>query len=70
MAYDLFPLDVRRTKPRILEQAFESRCPVIFAHDPDTKVACIERSVKETFVVGRVLDGSEKEVRSACGDCK
>lgn len=65
MAFDLFPLDVRRTKLRILGEAVGTGCPVLFAHDPDIKGASLEEGPKGV-VVGRVLDGTEKDLHAVC----
>ena len=43
MAYDQFPLDVRRVKPQILNDIADQRRLVIFAHDPYTPVARLTR---------------------------
>ncbi len=64
MAYDLFPLDVRRTKPRILAEVVASGCPVLFGHDPTTKGATLEEPAEGVFTVGRPLDGTEADLRA------
>jgi len=63
MAYDLFPLDVRRTKPRIFAEAIVAQNPVLFAHDSETKGAWLEERPGGLVALGRKLDGTEHDLR-------
>jgi len=51
MAFDLFPLDVRRVKPKILGEIADHGWLMIFDHDPKMMAAYIARDPKEEFTV-------------------
>lgn len=55
MAYDQFPLEQRRVKPRVLGEAADRGWPVLFDHDPQTKAAYIQRDVKQDFSVRETI---------------
>ena len=46
MAYDQFPLDVRRVKPVILNDVAEQHRVALFSHDPDLQAARLSRNSK------------------------
>jgi glyoxylase-like metal-dependent hydrolase (beta-lactamase superfamily II) len=43
MAYDQFPLDIRRKKPAILNDVAENQRVALFSHDPDMVAARLKR---------------------------
>jgi glyoxylase-like metal-dependent hydrolase (beta-lactamase superfamily II) len=55
MAYDQFPLDQRRVKPKVLGEAADSGDIVLFDHDPQIKAARIARDAKQEFTVRELI---------------
>ena len=55
MAYDQFPLDQRRVKPRVLGEAADHGLPILFDHDPQIKAAYIQRDAKQDFAVRKPI---------------
>ena len=51
MAYDLFPLNVRQLKPKLLGKAIKRQQWVLFDHDPETPAARLELGRKNYPVV-------------------
>ena len=51
MAFDIFPLETRRKKPQILEQAADAGWTVIWNHDPDIACGKVARHDRKEFVV-------------------
>jgi glyoxylase-like metal-dependent hydrolase (beta-lactamase superfamily II) len=51
LAYDQFPLDVRRTKPVVLEEIVRRNWLAIFSHDPRTRAARLAYGEKPGVVV-------------------
>ena len=51
MAYDQYPLDLRRIKLRVLGEAADHDWLVLFAHDAQVKAAYLRRDDKQQFVV-------------------
>lgn len=51
MAYDQFPLDVRRKKRELLADAAEHHRAVLFSHDPDIAVARVTRDLDDEWSV-------------------
>lgn len=56
MAYDTYPLDVRRVKPQLLGRAADEGWLCIFAHDPEVVAAHIARDEKKEFVVTETFE--------------
>lgn len=56
MAYDQFPLTVRRTKREILPMAVDEQWLVVFGHDPVFRAAHLTVDEKTNVVVDRLLD--------------
>ena len=56
MAYDQFPLEVRRVKRKLFEQIVNDRSLAVFQHDPDTVAAFLTRDDKGDFRVDSTLD--------------
>lgn len=55
MAYDQFPLEQRRAKPRVLGRAADENAIVLFDHDPKVKAARIVRDAKREFAVSQIV---------------
>lgn len=55
MAYDQFPLDVRRVKPGILHDIVEHNRIVIFAHDPHTPAARLKKDSQGELTTSPLL---------------
>jgi glyoxylase-like metal-dependent hydrolase (beta-lactamase superfamily II) len=53
MAYDQFPLETRRTKPKVLSEAADKDWLVIFGHDADINTGRLIRNKKGELVVVR-----------------
>lgn len=53
MAYDQFPLEVRRNKPRVLEEIVGEGRLALFDHDLQTKGAYLSRDARGNIVVDR-----------------
>lgn len=51
MAYDQYPLALRRIKPRVLGDAADQQWLVIFDHDPQVQAAYLTRDPKQEFAV-------------------
>ncbi len=51
LAYDVYPLETRRQKPRLLGEAADGGWWVLWNHDPQVAVSRIERHPKREFVV-------------------
>jgi glyoxylase-like metal-dependent hydrolase (beta-lactamase superfamily II) len=51
MAYDQFPLTIRRQKPIVLNDVVEHGRMVLFAHDPDITAARLSRDLKNEWKV-------------------
>lgn len=51
LAYDLYPVDVRRQKPRLLGQAADENWIVLWSHDPRFVASRLARDPKREFVV-------------------
>lgn len=51
MAYDQYPLTLRRVKPMILGEAADNDWLVLFDHDPEIKSAYLKRDDKRQFAV-------------------
>lgn len=54
-AYDIYPIEMRRLKPQIFGEAAEHRWPVVFAHDAQSRAACIRTDAKHEFVMEHAL---------------
>lgn len=50
MSYDQFPLEVRRTKPKILGKVADEKSLVLFSHDTDMRAAYLKRDPKQEFI--------------------
>ena len=55
MAYDQFPLEQRRIKPRVLGEAADRDWAVLFDHDPRTAAARIGRDPRQEFSVREAI---------------
>jgi glyoxylase-like metal-dependent hydrolase (beta-lactamase superfamily II) len=51
MSYDLFPLDVRKLKLRLLEEIARKGSVMFFNHDPAVKAATVRQSEQGDFVI-------------------
>ena len=51
LAYDVLPLDTRRNKPQLLEEAAAGDWWILWNHDPTTVVSRVARDPKREFVV-------------------
>ena len=56
VAYDQYPLDQRRIKPRVLGEAADKGWAVLFAHDPSVAGAFLARDPKEQFVIREAIE--------------
>ncbi len=56
MAYDQFPLEQRRIKPRILGRIADEGHVIVFDHDPKVKAATLARDPKQEFVIREIVD--------------
>ena len=56
LAYDQFPLDVRREKARVLGRAADEGDLVIFEHDPKVRAAHLRRDDRGRPVVERTVE--------------
>ncbi|MBX3438774.1 MAG: MBL fold metallo-hydrolase [Planctomycetaceae bacterium] len=50
LAYDVYPLETRRQKPRLMGQAADGGWWVLWNHDPQMAVSRVERHPKREFV--------------------
>ena len=50
LAYDVYPLDTRRYKPRLLGEAAEHQWWMLWNHDPTTAVSRVVRDAKREFI--------------------
>ena len=55
MAYDQYPLDVKRLKAQVLSEAADNHWPVLFDHDPVIQAAILGRDAEQQFVVRDVV---------------
>ena len=55
MAYDLFPGDVRRMKPLILQSMADSQTLLLFDHDPNIQAARLQRDDKGQVTVSETI---------------
>jgi hypothetical protein len=49
MAYDQFPLDVRRIKPSLLREIADHDRIALFSHDPNVLAARLSRGEKDEW---------------------
>lgn len=51
MAYDQFPLDVRKLKPKLLDRAIEREQLILFDHDPDQVGARLSKDERGRYAI-------------------
>ena len=51
MAYDLYPLETRVNKPKLLGEAADNDWLVLWDHDPDMAACRLARDPRREFVV-------------------